>query len=47
MYKVIGVVIYNIVDDYICLYYMGLLQEDLSKHENNLEKTKFNNLYRL
>ena len=47
MYKVIRAVIYTIIDDYICLDYMGLIQEKLSKHENNFENTKFNNLYGL
>ena len=44
MYKVIGAVMYNIIDKYICLDYLGLLQENLSKHDNNFKKTKFKNL---
>ena len=42
MYRVIGVVIYNTIDDYICPGYLGLLQENLSKNNNNFEGTKFN-----
>ena len=41
MYKVIGAVICTIIDEYICLYYLGLLQEKLSKHNDNFKKTKF------
>ena len=26
VYKVIGEVIYNIIDEYVCLYYLDLLQ---------------------
>ena len=44
MYKVIGAVIYSIIDDYICLYSLVLLQEHLSKHKNNFENTKFKHL---
>ena len=47
MYKVIGLVVYTIIDDYICLDYLGFLQERLSKHDNNFENTKFKNLYAL
>ena len=47
MYKIIGEVIYTIIDEYICLDYPGLLQRNLSKHDNNFNKTKFNNLYGL
>ena len=46
-YKVIGAVIYNIIDNYICIYYMGLLQYKMSKHNNRFEDTKFNNCYEL
>ena len=42
--KVIGVVIYNIIDEYICLDYLGLLQEKLSKHDDKSKNAKFNNL---
>ena len=38
MYNVIGVVMYTIIDDYICLDYLGLLQAKLSKHDNNFQK---------
>ena len=34
VYKVIGAVIYTIIDNYICLDYLGILQDQLSKHEN-------------
>ena len=44
MYKVSGAVIYNIIYYYIFLDYLGLLQEKLSKHDNNFENNKFNNL---
>ena len=47
MYKVIWAVIYNIIDNYICLDYLGLLQYNLSKHDNNFEDTKLNDLYGL
>ena len=39
---VIGAVIYTIIDDYICLDYLGLLQAKLSKHDNKFEDTKSN-----
>ena len=42
MYKVIGPVINNIIDEYICLDYLGLLQENVSKHDNNFKNAKFN-----
>ena len=42
MYKVIGTVIYTIIEYYICLDYLVFLQEKLSKHDNDLEMTKFN-----
>ena len=47
MYKLIGVVTYTIIDNYICLYYLGFIQENLSKHGNNFENTKFKNVYGL
>ena len=47
MYKVIGGVIYTIIDEYICLDCLGLLQEILSKHKDNFKNTKFNDLYGL
>ena len=34
---VIGDLIYTIIDNYICLDDMGLIQENLSKHGNNFE----------
>ena len=34
MYKVIGSVIYTIIDNYICIDYLGLFQYNLSKHGN-------------
>ena len=43
----IGEVIYDVIDDYICLGYLGFLQEKLSKNNNNIEKTKFNDWSRL
>ena len=33
MYRVIGTVIYTIIDNYICLDYMGMLQYKWSKHD--------------
>ena len=42
--KVIGVVIYNIIDEYICLDYLGLLQEKLSKHDDNSDERKISDL---
>ena len=47
VYKVIGAVLYNIIDNYICIYFMGLLQDKMSKHNNRFEKTKFNDFYGL
>ena len=44
MYTLIGEVIYTIIDDYICLGCRVLVQENLSKHDNNFKNTKFNNL---
>ena len=44
MYKVIGEVIYTIIDDYIYIGDLGLLQEKLYKHENDFENTRFNDL---
>ena len=42
MHKVIEAVIYTIIDDYVCLGYLGFLQENLSKHDNSFEKKSFN-----
>ena len=42
MYKVIRVVIYNCIDEHICLGYLVLLQETLPKQNYNSKKTKFN-----
>ena len=33
--KVIGLVIYASIDEYICLGFLGLLKEKLSKYDNN------------
>ena len=44
MYTVIGEVMYPIIDEYIYLHYLGLLQETLSKNDNNFKNTKFNDL---
>ena len=44
MYKVTEAVVYTIIDDNICLDYLDLTQNRLSKHGNNFENTKFNNL---
>ena len=44
MYKVIGTVIYTINDYYIFLDYLDLIQQNLSKYNNNFENTKFNDL---
>ena len=44
MYNVIGAVMYGIIDNYICHYFMGLFQERQSKHDNKFEKNKFNYL---
>ena len=41
MYKLIGAVIYTIVDEYKFHDYLGLIQENLSKHDNKSKKTKF------
>ena len=41
MYKVIGDFIYTIIDDYICLEYIGLIEDKLFKHDMNCEKTEF------
>ena len=43
MYKVIGAVIYTIIENYICLDYLGLLQDKLSKHKSNVLKIKSKN----
>ena len=42
-YKFIGEVIYTIIDEYICLDYLGLFQGNLFKHGDNFKNTKFNN----
>ena len=44
MYKVIGAVLYTIIDDYIYFDYMGLIQNKLSKHGNKFENIKFKGL---
>ena len=41
MYKLIGAVIYTIIDNYICFEYLGFLEDNLSKHDNKFENTKF------
>ena len=38
MYKVIGELIYTIIDNHVPLNYMGMLQYKLSKHDNQFEK---------
>ena len=40
----LGYAIYAIIDNYICLGYLGLLQYNLYKHDNNFGITKFNDL---
>ena len=45
IYKVIGSVIYTIVDNCICLDCLDFFQEKLSKHDNIFENTKFKDLY--
>ena len=45
MYKVIWEVVYTTIDDYIYLDDLNLLQDKLSKNDNNFENTKFNDLY--
>ena len=47
IYKLIGAVMYNIIDNCTCLDYLGMLQDKLSKHDNKFENTKFNNLSEL
>ena len=44
MYKLIGVVVYTIIDGYICLGYLSFLQKHLSKQDNNFENTSSNYL---
>ena len=44
MYEVIGSVIYTNFDEYICLDDLVLIQENLSKHDNNFKNIKFNDL---
>ena len=46
MYKLIGEVIYTIIDEYICIDDLGLPQENLSKHDSKFKNTKFNNFSR-
>ena len=38
MFSVLEYIIYNIVDNFICLDYMCLIQNKLSKHNKSLEK---------
>ena len=40
-YKVVGSVVYTIIDEYIYLDYLASIQDKLSKHDNNFKKTKF------
>ena len=47
IYKVIWGLICAIIDEHICLEYLGLLLETLSKHNDNFKNSKFNNLSRL
>ena len=47
MYKVIGGPIYTIIDNYICLDYLVLIQEKFPKHDNNFENTRFKDFSRL
>ena len=47
IYILVGAVIYTIIDEYICPDYLGLLQENLSKDNNNSKKTNFNDLSEL
>ena len=44
MYKVIGSVIYTIINNYICIGYMIMMQDNLSNHDNNFKNTKLNNV---
>ena len=44
VYKVIGSVIYTIIENYIYIYFLYLLQDKLSKHNNKFENTKFKNI---
>ena len=41
MYKVIGDLICTIIENYICIDYLGIVQDKLSKHDNSFENTKF------
>ena len=41
MFRVIIDVINTSVDNYICLGYLVMIQDKLSKHDNKFEKTKF------
>ena len=40
----IGAVIYTIVDDYICINYLGLFQDNSFKYDNKFKNTKLNDL---
>ena len=44
MFKVTEAVIYTIIDKYICLDHLVLLQGKLSKHDDNFKNIKFNNM---
>ena len=43
MYEVIGAVIYTIIDNWICLDYLSLIQDKLSKHYIMFGKNKLKN----
>ena len=43
MFRVIVAVIYTIVYNFICLYYLCMIQDNIFKHENKFEKTELNN----
>ena len=47
MYKEIEAVMYTVIDEYICLDYLGLIKEKLSKHDNTFKNTRFKDLYGL
>ena len=38
MFRVLGSIVYTIIDNLICLYYVCLFQDKLSKHNRNFEK---------
>ena len=44
VYKDIGGVMHTIIDEYIFVYYLGLIQEKLSKHDNNFKNNNFKDL---